>query len=138
MARVTALADELTTSNERLRGDLTTAKASAARLEIDVSHYHGQVERLEISLGMTKSENESETRRRTELGGLLEKTESHLETVRSELAKQGQLYQQVSDIAFFTARMKRYDCILTPIILLTSGNIKNEATRSPARNIHFQ
>ena len=96
LARITAHADEMTTSNERLRGDLTTAKATAARLEIDVSHYQGQVERLEMSLGMAKSENESESRRRTELEGLLGKTESHLETVRCELAKKEQQYQQVS------------------------------------------
>jgi len=98
LARVNAHAEELTTSNERLRGDLTTAKATAARLEIDVSHYQGQVERLEMSLAMAKSENESESRRRTELEELVGKTESHLEAVRSELAKKEQQYQQVSEV----------------------------------------
>ena len=96
LARVNAHADELITSNERMRGELTTAKATAARLEIDASHYRGMVERLESSLGMAKSESESESRRRTELEQILDKTQSHLEAVRCELAKKEQQYQQVS------------------------------------------
>lgn len=118
LARVNAHAEELTTSNERLRGDLTTAKATAARLEIDVSHYQGQVERLEISLAMAKSENESESRRRTELEELLGKTESHLEAVRSELAKKEQQYQQVSEVVvqfLFIARRCNVECSLITV-----------------------
>lgn len=96
LARVDAHANELTTSNERLRGDLTTAKATAARLEIDVSHYQGKTERLENSVNMLKSENESESRRKAQLEELLNKTQAHLDTVRGELAKKEQQYQQVS------------------------------------------
>eukprot|EP00579_Thalassiosira_antarctica_P013616 CAMPEP_0201939780 /NCGR_PEP_ID=MMETSP0903-20130614/43907_1 /ASSEMBLY_ACC=CAM_ASM_000552 /TAXON_ID=420261 /ORGANISM="Thalassiosira antarctica, Strain CCMP982" /LENGTH=2217 /DNA_ID=CAMNT_0048481399 /DNA_START=64 /DNA_END=6717 /DNA_ORIENTATION=- len=96
LARVDAHANELTTSNERLRGDLTTYKATAARLEIDVSHYGGKCERLESSLERTKAENESESRRKGQLEELLGKTQCHLEAVRGELAKKEQQYQQAS------------------------------------------
>ena len=96
LARVDSHANELSTSNERMRGDLTTAKATVARLEIDVSHYQGQIERLENSLGMVKSECESESRRKAQVEGLLSNTQTHLETARGELAKKEQQYQQAS------------------------------------------
>ena len=79
-----------------MRGDLTTAKATVARLEIDVSHYQGQIERLENSLGMVKSECESEIRRKAQVEVLLSNTQTHLETARGELAKKEQQYQQTS------------------------------------------
>ncbi len=95
LARVDAHANELTTSNERLRGELITANATVARLEIDISHYKGRTERLENSLAMVKSECESESRRKAQAEDLLSKTQAHLETVRGELAKKEQQYQQV-------------------------------------------
>jgi len=96
LARVDAHANELTTSNERLRGELTTTKSTAARLEIDVSHYQGKCERLESSMEMLKAENESESKRKGQLEELLGKTQSHLEVVRGELAHKEHQYQQVS------------------------------------------
>ena len=96
LARVDAHANELTTSNERMRGDLTAAKSTVARLEIDVKHYQGKVERLESSLEGIKNENESEVKRKGQLEELLNKTQGHLEAVRGELAKKEQQYQQVS------------------------------------------
>ncbi|KAL7539107.1 hypothetical protein ACHAXR_009024, partial [Thalassiosira sp. AJA248-18] len=95
LARVDSHANELTTSNERLRGEFTTAKATAARLEIDVSHYQGKCDRLENSLEMIKVENASECKRRSQLEELLGKTQNHLDAVRGELAKKEQQYQQV-------------------------------------------
>jgi nucleoprotein TPR len=53
--------NELTTSNEHLQGDLTTAKATVARLEIDISHYQGRMERLDNSLAMVKLECKCES-----------------------------------------------------------------------------
>jgi hypothetical protein len=81
VARVDSRANKLSTSNERMRGDLTTAKATVARLEIDVSHYQGQIERLENSLGMVKSECESEKAR------LVAKAEGELENLQEELKR---------------------------------------------------
>ena len=96
LARVDTHANELTTSNELLRGEMTAAKATAARLEIDVSHYQGKCERLENSLEMIKAESASESKRKAQLEDLLNKTHNHLDTVRGELAKKEQRYQQVS------------------------------------------
>ncbi|KAL3809139.1 hypothetical protein ACHAXA_007242 [Cyclostephanos tholiformis] len=107
LARVDSHANELTTSNERLRGDLTTAKATVARLEIDVSHYQGRTERLENSLAMVKSECESESRRKTQAEELLSKTQAHLEAVRGKLAKNEQQYQQVNLIRYGASSEKR-------------------------------
>ncbi len=53
--------NELTTSNERLQGDLTTAKATVARLEINISQYQGRMERLDNSLAMVKWECKCES-----------------------------------------------------------------------------
>ena len=67
---------------------------------------------------MAKSENESESRRRTELEELLGKTESHLEAVRSELAKKEQQYQQVSEVVvqfLFIARRCNVECSLITV-----------------------
>ena len=96
LARVDAHAEELMASNDRLRGELTVCKATAARAKVDVSHYQGNCERLESLVEATRQENESEARRRGQLEELLNTTQSHLEAARGELAKKEQQYQQVS------------------------------------------
>ena len=100
LARVDAHAEELTTSNERLRSELTSANATVARMEIDVSHFRGRCERLEASVEMLKSERESESRGKNHMDELNSKLQEHLEGARSELAKREQLFQQVSSICF--------------------------------------
>jgi nucleoprotein TPR len=100
LARVDAHADELTTSNERLRGELTAANATVARMTIDVSHYTGKCERFEASLEAVKGERDSESRGRNQLEELNNKLQTHLEAARSELARKQQQFETVSVICF--------------------------------------
>ena len=147
LARVDAHANELTTSNERLRGELITANATVARLEIDISHYKGKTERLENSLAMVKSECESESRRKTQAEELLSKTQAHLETVRGELARKEQQYQQVSPVCngivqIYTSFAIKYNTRFSNNIykhtldeFLITGFLQDEAHRSATGNI---
>jgi nucleoprotein TPR len=96
VARLDALAEELSTSNERLRGELTAANAMTARLEFDVSLFRGRCERLEASLDAIKEEKESEANRRNRMEELNAKLQVHLDGARAELAKKQQQFDSVS------------------------------------------
>ena len=96
LARVDAHAEELTSSNERMRGELTAANATMARLEADASQYRGRCERLEASLDAMKDEKESEASRRNRMEELNNKLQVHLDGARSTLAKHQQQYESVS------------------------------------------
>ena len=100
LARVDAHAEELTSSNERMRGELTAANATMARLEADVSQYRGRCERLEASLDAMKDEKESEASRRNRMEELNNKLQIHLDGARSTLAKHQQQYESVSCVEF--------------------------------------
>ncbi len=95
LARVDTHDNELTTSNEHLQGDLTTAKATVARLEINVLHYQGRTECPQNSLAIVKLECECKSQQKAQTKKLLSKTQAHLEVYRSELAKKELQYHQV-------------------------------------------
>lgn len=96
LARIDAHADELTASNERMRGELTAANATIARMEADVSHYRGRCERMEVSLDAMKDEKESEVSRRNRMEELNSKLQTHLDGARATLAKHQQQLESVS------------------------------------------
>ena len=57
-----AHSDELAASNEAMWGELTVAKAATAWLSVDVGHYQGQCERLELALDTLRGEKDGEAR----------------------------------------------------------------------------
>lgn len=85
--------NELSTSNKKMRGDLTNANATVAQLEIYVSQHQGQIKRLRKSLVAVELECESG---KAQAETSLTNTQTHLETARGELAKKEQQYQQAS------------------------------------------
>jgi len=93
LARIDSHADELTSSNERLRSELISANSTVARMEIDVSHFRGRCERLENSLEAIKMERDSETNGKNRMEELNTKLQDHLEIARNELAKKEQQHQ---------------------------------------------
>jgi nucleoprotein TPR len=95
LAHVDTHTNELTTSNEHLQGHFTTAKATVARLEINVLHYQGRTECLQNSLAIVKLEYKCESQQKAQAEELLSKTQAHLEAYRSKLAKKELQYHQV-------------------------------------------
>ena len=87
---------ELTAANELARGELATAKATAARCEVDIRHYQGRVERLEATVDGLRDEKAGEAGRREQVEELLTRTQGHLDAVRGELARKEQQCQKVS------------------------------------------
>ena len=95
LARIDAHAEELTSSNERMRGEITAANATMARMEADLNQSRGRCERMQISLDAMKDEKESETSKRNRMEELNSKLQMHLDGARSTLAKQQQQFESV-------------------------------------------
>jgi nucleoprotein TPR len=95
LARIDAHAEELTSSNERMRGEITAANTTMARMEADLNQSRGRCERMQISLDAMKDEKESETSKRNRMEELNSKLQMHLDGARSTLAKQQQQFESV-------------------------------------------
>mmetsp|Transcript_33464 Transcript_33464/g.80035 ORF Transcript_33464/g.80035 Transcript_33464/m.80035 type:complete len:390 (+) Transcript_33464:381-1550(+) len=96
LQKLDAHAADLTAANERARGELATARATAARCEVDIRHYQGRVERLEATVDGLREERAGEAGRREQAEELLTRTQGHLDAVRGELARKEQQCQQAA------------------------------------------